>query len=86
MEKLLYFALIMLKRMSPSEASDPPICTSTTAAGTSTQPPVTEPAATTPQPTDQDVATEPSEAKLEAPVATPSKAKTSSKKKTKKNK
>ena len=85
MEELLYFSMIMLKRMILSEALDLPIPT-LAAVGTSAQPPVAEPPAAVPQPFDPDVATESSEAKPKPPIAISSKAKTSSKKKTKKKK
>ena len=86
MEVLLYFALIMLKTMSPSEASDPHSSTPAAATvGTSTQTLVVEPLVAF-QPAAQDVAIEPSEAELEPFVATPTKAKTFCKKKTKKKK
>ena len=45
MDKLLYFALIMLKKMSPSEPSNPPIPTLALAAGTLSQAPTVEPPA-----------------------------------------
>ena len=93
MEEILYFVLVILKRMSPSEASNPLISIPTAAAGTSAQPlvakpPVAQPAPTpvAPQPAEPDVATEPSEVELEPPIATPFKGKTLSKKKSKKNK
>ena len=86
MEELLYFSLIRHKRMSPSEALGPPLPTPTSVASTSAQSLTAEPTAISPQPADQDVATEPSEAKPEPLIATPSKAKTSSKKKPKKKK
>ena len=74
----------MLKRMSPSEASDPPIPIPAVVAGTSSQlpaveTPATQPELLAPQLADLDVAIDP-EAELEPPVATLSKAKTSSKK------
>ena len=78
MDELLYFALIMLKGLSPSEPFDPPIPTPAAAAGTSSQPLAAE--SLPPQPTVSDVATD-LEAELEPPVATPSKAKSPSKKK-----
>ena len=42
-EELLYFALIMLKRMSPSKASNPHIPTLAATVGTLAQTPATEP-------------------------------------------
>ena len=88
----MYFALVMLKRVSSSESSDPPIHIPATAvAGTSAQSPIAEPqlaqpVVAAPQPVDPNVAIEPSEPELEPSVATPSKAKTSSTKKIKKKK
>ena len=87
MEELLYFALAMLKRITPSDASEHTVPTPSTAAGTSAQPPAASssaapPARTpaVPQPIEPDVVIEPFEAEPEPHVAISSKAKSSSKK------
>ena len=86
MEELLYFALIMLKRISPPDSIDPPISTPSAVVGPTT-PPVATPSVAPAQPEKRivhDVAIESPKVELKHPIATSSKTKASSKKKSKK--
>ena len=80
MEELMYFALIMLKRISPQDPSDPPVTRPTAAAATiSAQP---EPSEAPPAQPEIDVATDLLEEDQEPPIAIATK---KNKKKAKKN-
>ena len=80
MEDLMYFALIMLKRISRQDPSDHPVTRPVaTAATTSAQP---EPSSVPPAQQEPDVATDPLEEDPEPPVTTKTKKKN---KKAKKN-
>ena len=70
----MYYALIMLKRISPQDPSDPPITkpSAVVVATTSAQP---EPLEAPPTQPESDVATVPPEADPKPPIATESKKK-----------
>ena len=75
----MYFPLIMLKRISPQDPSDPPVTRPTTVATTTSAQP--EPLAKPPAQQELDVATDPPKADPEPTIATKTKKK---KKKSKK--
>ena len=76
----MYFALIMLKRISPQDPSDPPVTRPVVAAITTSAQP--EPSEAPPTQLELDVAIDPLEVDPEPPIATETKKK---KKKAKKN-
>ena len=75
----MYFALIMLKRISPEDPTDPPVTRPATAVVTTSAQP--EPSSVPPAQQEPNVAIVPREADPEPPVAT----ETKKKKKAKKN-